>query len=157
MKPSFELTPQQRYDIVTYRIENAQKTLGEIKDLVALKYYNTAANRMYYACYYAASALLIANGIATKSHDGVKQMFGLHFIKTGVLPMHLSSIYSTLFKRRLSGDYDDMFDNTLESVTELYLKAQEFISAVKDMLTNGWLKTPKREPHKKNINQNFCR
>ena len=29
MKPSFELTSQQRYDIVTYRIENAQKTLGE--------------------------------------------------------------------------------------------------------------------------------
>ena len=27
----------------------------------------------------------------------------------------------------------------------------------KSMLTNGWLKTPKREPHKKNINQNFCR
>ena len=138
MKPSFELTSQQRYDIVTYRIENAQKTLGEIKDLVALKYYNTAANRMYYACYYAASVLLIANGIATKSHDGVKQMFGLHFIKRGVLPMHLSSIYSTLFKRRLSGDYDDMFDNTLESVTELYPKAQEFISAVKEK-ADQWL------------------
>lgn len=99
MKPSFELTSQQRYDIVTYRIENAQKTLGEIKDLVALKYYNTAANRMYYACYYAASALLIANGIATKSHDGVKQMFGLHFIKRGVLPMHLSSIYSQPYSK----------------------------------------------------------
>lgn len=138
MKPSFELTSQQRYDIVTYRIENAQKTLGEIKDLVALKYYNTAANRMYYACYYAASALLIANGIATKSHDGVKQMFGLHFIKRGVLPMHLSSIYSTLFKRRLSGDCDDMFDNTLESVTELYPKAQEFISSVKEKV-DQWL------------------
>ena len=137
MKPSFELTSQQRYDIVTYRIENAQKTLGEIKDLVALKYYNTAANRMYYACYYAASALLIANGIATKSHDGVKQMFGLHFIKRGVLPMHLSSIYSTLFKRRLSGDYDDMFDNTLESVTELYPKAQEFKEKVDQWLTEN--------------------
>ena len=138
MKPTFELTPQQRYVIVTYRLENAQKTLGEIENLVALKYFNTAANRMYYACYYAASALLIANGITTKSHDGVKQMFGLHFIKTGVLPMHLSGTYSNLFKRRLSGDYDDMFDNTLESVSELYPKAQEFIAVVKEKV-DQWL------------------
>lgn len=132
------LTDQERIDIVRYRIENAQKTLGEIENLIALKYYNNTANRMYYACYYAVSALLIANGITTKSHDGVKQMFGLHFIKTGVLPMHFSSIYSTLFKRRLSGDYDDMFDNTLESVTELYPKAKEIIVAVKEKV-DQWL------------------
>lgn len=117
------LTDQERIDIVRYRIDNAQSTLAEVNVHIQNRFYNTAVNRMYYACYYAASALLIANGVTTKSHDGVKQMFGLHFIKTGVLPRHLSSIYSTLFKRRLSGDYDDMFDNTLESVTEIYPKS----------------------------------
>lgn len=132
------LTDQERVDIVRYRIDNAQSTLAEVNVHIQNHFYNTAANRMYYACYYAASALLIANGITTKSHDGVKQMFGLHFIKTGVLPMPLSSIYSTLFKRRLSGDYDDMFDNTLESVTELYPKAQEFIASVKEKV-DQWL------------------
>jgi len=132
------LTDQERADIVRYRINNAQSTLAEVNVHIQHQFYNTAANRMYYACYYAASALLIANGITTKSHDGVKQMFGLHFIKTGVLPMPLSSIYSTLFKRRLSGDYDDMFDNTLESVTELYPKAEEFIVAVKEKV-DQWL------------------
>lgn len=121
-----------------YRIDNAQSTLAEVNVHIQNRFYNTAANRMYYACYYAASALLIANGVTTKSHDGVKQMFGLHFIKTCVLPRHLSSIYSTLFKRRLSGDYDDMFDNTLESVTELYPKAQEFIVTVKEKV-DQWL------------------
>ena len=80
------ITDQERIDIVRYRIECAEKTLGEIDNLLAFKYYNNAANRMYYACYYAVSALLVANGIITKSHDGVKQMFGLHFIRTGVFP-----------------------------------------------------------------------
>ncbi len=37
MKTPLELTQQQRYDIVTYRMENAQKTLGEIEALIALK------------------------------------------------------------------------------------------------------------------------
>ena len=131
MKTPLELTPQQRYDIVKYRIDNAVKTLGEIETLISLKYYNTAANRMYYARYYAACALLIANKINTKSHDGVRQMFSRHFIKTGVLPMQLSRTYSVLFKQRTSGDYDDMFDNTVDSVTELYPQAKEFIAAVK--------------------------
>lgn len=138
MNTRHELAPQERYEIVKYRIENAQKTLGEIENLVALKYYNTAANRMYYACYYAVCALLIANKLNTKSHDGAKQMFSLHFIKTGILPMHLSVVYSTLFRQRLSGDYDDMFDNTLETVNELYPKAQEFIAAVKEKV-DIWL------------------
>ena len=138
MKTPLDLTPQERYDIVRYRIENSQKTLDEIESLISLGYYNTAANRMYYACYYAACALLIANKINTKSHDGVKQMFSLHFIKTGILPKHLSVIYSTLFKQRLSGDYDDMFDNTLESVNELYPKAKEFLFAVKEKV-DEWL------------------
>lgn len=134
MKTPLELTSQQRYDIVKYRIDNAVKTLGEIETLISLKYYNTAANRMYYACYYAACALLIANKINTKSHDGVSR----HFIKTGVLPLQLSRTYSVLFKQRTSGDYDDMFDNTVDSVTELYPQAKEFIAAVKAKV-NLWL------------------
>ena len=36
------------------------------------------------------------------------------------------------------GDYDDMFDNTLETVNELYPKAQEFIAAVKEKV-DIWL------------------
>lgn len=133
-----ELTAQERYDIVNYRIENAVKTLNEIENLISFQYYNTAANRMYYACYYAACALLIANKVTTKSHDGVLQMFSLHFIKTKLLPIRLGKIYATLFKQRTSGDYDDMFDNTLESVTELYPQAREFITTVKEQV-DLWL------------------
>lgn len=62
MTERMDLSRQERYDIVAYRIECAEKTLGEIDNLLALKYYNNAVNRMYYACYYAVSALLIANG-----------------------------------------------------------------------------------------------
>lgn len=50
----------------------------------------------------------------------------------------MSIVYSTLFRQRLSGDYDDMFDNTLETVSELYPKAQEFIAAVKEKV-DVWL------------------
>lgn len=68
-----ELKPQERIDVVRYRTENAHKTLDEVQSHIEMGYYNTAVNRMYYACYYAVSALLVANKFVTKSHEGVKQ------------------------------------------------------------------------------------
>ena len=38
MKTPLELTPQERCDIVSYRIENAIKTIGEIENLLFSAY-----------------------------------------------------------------------------------------------------------------------
>lgn len=132
------LTDQDRIEIVRYRIECAENTLSEIENLFALKYYNNAANRMYYACYYAVSALLIANGITTKSHDGVMQMFGLHFIRTGIFPAYYGKYYSQLFNERQTGDYEDLFNHDEVSTAELYPKAKELVAAVKEKV-DQWL------------------
>ena len=128
------LTDQERSDIVRYRIKNATDTLKEVDVHIQNQFYNTAANRLYYACYYAVSALLIANGIASKSHDGVIQMFGLHFIRTGVFPAHYGKFYSQLFKERQTGDYEDLFNHDRESVAELYPKAKELVAAIKEKI-----------------------
>ena len=132
------LTDQERIDIVRYRLENAQKTLAEVDVHIQNHFYNTAANRMYYACYYAVSALLLANGITTKSHDGVIQMFGLHFIRTGVFPVYYGRDYSQLFGERETGDYEDFFNHDEESIAEIYPKAKEIFAAVKEKV-DQWL------------------
>ena len=72
------LNDQERVDVVRYRLENAHKTLEEVDLLIQNGLFNTAVNRMYYACFYAVSALLVANQITAKSHDGVKQMMGVN-------------------------------------------------------------------------------
>ena len=138
MTERMDLSPQERYDIVAYRIDCAENTLGEIDNLLALKYYNNAANRMYYACYYAVSALLIANGIITKSHDGVKQMFGLHFIRTGIFPPSYGKDYSNLFEARQTGDYEDLFNHNEVSTAKLYPKAKGLVAVVKEKV-DEWL------------------
>ena len=60
------LTDEQRVNIVRYRMESAESTLAEVETHRANGFYNTAVNRLYYACYYAATAILIANGIEVK-------------------------------------------------------------------------------------------
>ena len=132
------LKEQERIDIVRYRLENAHKTLKEVDLLIQNGLFNTAANRMYYACFYAVSALLVANQITTKSHDGVKQMFGLHFIKTGIFPAYFGKYYGELFYERITGDYEDLFDHDEVSINGLYPKAKEIVDAV-TALTNKWL------------------
>ena len=56
------MTPEQRFDIVLYRLNSAKSLLDEIKDHIERGYYNTAMNRMYYACFYAVEWIVVAVG-----------------------------------------------------------------------------------------------
>lgn len=56
-----KLTPENRIAIVTYRLERAHETLKEADYNTDGGYYNAAVNRLYYACFYAASALLLSH------------------------------------------------------------------------------------------------
>ena len=134
------LEDKDRIEIVRYRIENAHRTMDEVSSHMANGFYNTAVNRMYYACYYAASAMLVAEHITTKSHDGVKQMFSLHFVKTGKVSMELGKSYSRLFDKRTKGDYNDLFDNDKATCDELYPEAKRFVETL-SLLAESWLNT----------------
>ncbi|WP_455624879.1 HEPN domain-containing protein [Parabacteroides sp.] len=116
--------------LVTYRIERAKETLAEADLLIGGKCYNAAVNRLYYACYYAVIALLVKNRINAQTHDGVKQMFGLHFIVSGKLDRKYSRFYSQLFNARMSGDYDDFLFYDEEMLAILRPQAEEFINTI---------------------------
>lgn len=136
------LQDQDRISIVRYRMENAHRTIAEVATHIENGFYNTAVNRMYYACYYAASAMLVANRVITKSHDGVKQMFSLHFVKTGLVPKEYGKFYNNLFEERNTGDYEDLFDHDLATCEEYYPKVKEFVAAL-DKMADEWLENQK--------------
>ena len=128
------LTDEQRVDIVKYRLENAFNTLSEVESHRKNGFYNTAVNRMYYACYYAARAILTAYHIEAKSHEGVRQQLGLNFVLTGKISEEQGRFYSRLFSKRTTGDYDDFINHTLETVDELYPQAQAFVNTIAELL-----------------------
>ncbi|MBO5583895.1 MAG: HEPN domain-containing protein [Prevotella sp.] len=132
------LTEEQRRDIVRYRMENARKMLEEVKSHRSNGFYNTAVNRMYYACYYAATAMLISMGIEVKSHDGVRLNLGRHIVLEGRLSPELGRFYSRLFSKRSTGDYDDFINHTLTTVDELLPQACLFVNTLGEQL-DDWL------------------
>ena len=125
-----KLDSESRAAIVNYRLERAYETLKEADYNTAGGYYNAAVNRLYYACYYAAVALLIKHELNPGTHAGVKQMLGLHFVATGRLSRELGRCFSLLFERRHSSDYDDFAYSSEEEIDELLPKATDFIEAV---------------------------
>lgn len=132
------LTDEQRRDIVRYRMENAQKMLSEVESHRENGFYNTAVNRMYYACYYAATAMLISMGIEVKSHDGVRLNLGKYVVMEGRLSPDLGRFYSRLFSKRSTGDYDDFINHTLTTVDELLPQARQLIFTLLSQL-DEWL------------------
>ena len=98
-------------------------------------YSNAALNRLYYACFYTATALLFSKNIFTKTHTGVKQMLGLHFISTGQLSLTLGQFYSNIFRSRQGYDYDDFADADMEMVKDFAAIAKEFINESRIILT----------------------
>lgn len=104
--------------------------MDDAHTLLASNGYNSAMNRLYYACFYAAEGLLLANHIEAQTHNGVKMQLSMLFFRTGKLPIEHAHTYYTLFEKRQSGDYSDYvyYDAT---IVEQYLpKAEAFVKAI---------------------------
>lgn len=123
-----------RYELVQYRISKARETLNEVHLHLENELWNTAVNRLYYACYYAVIALLIYNNIRATTHAGVRQMFGLHFIKPGIIDKNLGKFYSDIFDMRQKGDYEDYIDFDSADVIDLLDPAEQLITSIEELL-----------------------
>ena len=136
------LSQEERTAVVTYRLEKADRAFVQAKVNLPLQTWEVIANRVYYAAYYAVSALLIANGHPTvKGHDTIVRLFGLHFVKTGKFSPEEGKLYNKLYTLRLTGDYNDHYNLEEEDVLPLVSPAEQLIAKVSDMAKKALLLT----------------
>ena len=129
------LTTDERDAIVSFRIQKAKDTLAEEEGISTLKYWNAVANRLYYSCFYMTSALLIKHNYSAQTHSGVIHLFGMHFIRTGVISKDSGKMYSRLFELRQTGDYDDLFNLTEEDVLPMIPMVHNFLDELNQKIT----------------------
>ena len=137
------LDKESRDSLIAYRIERAYGSLKEARLMARGEFYNAAINRLYYACYYMAIALLLKNNISAQTHSGVKTLLGMHFTSKGKLSISASKIFATLFEKRHSSDYDAFVYCDQEMFDELYPKAEAFIEEVKELIESSSSTTEK--------------
>jgi len=123
-------------DLIKYRMSRSLETLIEAETMIKNGYWNASVNRLYYSCFYAVSGLLLKKSIETNSHKGIRKMFGLHFVHTGLVPTEYGRFFSKLYDRRQTGDYDDFVLYDEEIVMNLFNRAKEFIDKIVE-LTNS--------------------
>ncbi len=128
------LSDEERDAVVFYRIQKAKDTWKEADGIAKLGYWNAVTNRLYYACYYITSALLIQYGHTAQTHAGVIRLFGLNFVIKGIVSKEQSKFYSKLFELRQTGDYDDLYNLTEEEVEPLIGSALKYIEELEILL-----------------------
>ena len=96
--------------------------------------YNLAANRLYYAVYYAASALLISNERPVKTHSGMLSQMNLLYVKTGILTFDDGALISQLFSLRQSSDYEDFKEVTQENIEDLTPRVKKLVDKLKNLV-----------------------
>jgi uncharacterized protein len=121
-------------EYITYRLEKAKQTYSDAKILAENKRWNSCVNRLYYACFYTLSAVLIKNNFEAKSHNGVRTIFFREFIKTGKVNKDFGKPYSDLFDWRNKGDYSDFIDFEAEDVLPLFEKTGQFITLLEELI-----------------------
>lgn len=123
-------------DLIKYRLQRSRETLKEADYNAQGGYYNAAVNRLYYACYYSASALMISHSIEASTHKGIKVMLGLKFITPGILATKYGRIYQQLFENRQSGDYEDFVYCDKELFDALRPQAEDFVNTISSLVTS---------------------
>ena len=128
------LDDESRAALVEYRVEKSDDAIKEARLLAENLHFDSAVTRLYYACFYVATALLIKNKIETGSHKGVKSMLSLKFVVPGKLDKKYVGIYTNLFNGRQLSDYEDFVYQNKESFDIYFEMASDFISEIKKLL-----------------------
>jgi len=80
--------------IVSYWIEKSQEALASARAEEVSHRFVFAVNRAYYACFYAASAVLLLQGEKFVKHSGVRAALHKKLIKTGMLELRACQVFS---------------------------------------------------------------
>lgn len=133
-------TPRIQY--IRYRAARAAETLEEAELALENGHLHGAVNRIYYACFYAVSALLLTKGLSSSRHSGVRALLARHWINTGGFPKEMGRFYHRIFESRQKGDYDDLVSFSQEEVETWLRQAHSFVTEVSKLVEEALREVP---------------
>lgn len=86
----------------------AEEKLMAFKDDYRGKRWANATINLYYALEHLVKSLLASVGIEAKSHEGVKILFSMHFVKPGAVHAKIGRYLGNLYDRRITAEYSPL-------------------------------------------------
>lgn len=121
-------------ELLRYRMDRASATIEEAVLLLDKQHVASAVNRLYYACYYAASALLLKSGLSFRRHSGLLSAFNREFVKTGTVKVETGAVFAKLFSQRQRADYDDLPEFQSAQVDDWIIEVRSFVATINALL-----------------------
>jgi uncharacterized protein (UPF0332 family) len=118
-------------------LEKAGEALASAELELNAGHTNFAVNRLYYACFYAVTALLLRDGKQFARHSAVKSEFGRTYIKPGRVDVKWNKFYQKLFDDRQEGDYIPTTTFEPSDISTSLQQAREFIDLIRGLIDAG--------------------
>ena len=126
---------EERLALADYWMEKAAESLRAAKVLLDADITGASMSRLYYAAFYAASALFAAKGIQYGKHSAVQSAVHRDLVKPGIIPKDLGALYDRMFNARQEGDYKAFTEFSTEDVATELIEVERFIHRFNQLLT----------------------
>lgn len=124
------LNEEDRKTVVGLQIEKANRCMEQIPLLAEAGFWDTIANRLYYALFHAVSALLINDGHSVHSHRGAVGAFGQNYVVTGIFTIEEGKHYSRLQGIRERSDYNCSYTATEKDIAPKIAPTRQLIDKI---------------------------
>ena len=128
------LKEEDRKIMVTLELEKADSTFAENEGLVEKEYWNTLANRLYYALFHAVTALLINDGREVSSHKGAAIRVHQYYVREGIFSVDEGAFYSQMETLREKADYNCFFQVSEAEITARIEPTRQLIEKIKEYI-----------------------
>jgi uncharacterized protein (UPF0332 family) len=98
------MDPEQNNEIEE-ELNLAKENWESYQDNHRARRFRKATSDLYFFCEHGAKALLLTAGIDPQSHEGIRRMISMHFIKPGAMPVNVARYLGNLYDRRKTAEY----------------------------------------------------
>ncbi len=121
-------------DEMAANLERSARSIEAAWEMLSKGYYDFAASRAYYGVFYAATALLLRDGLEFSKHGGVIAAMHQRFVKTGKLSREYGKDLNWLFELRGIGDYGGLTHVSQQDAEQAIQAAGKIIEAIRSLL-----------------------
>ncbi|MCX8027639.1 MAG: HEPN domain-containing protein [Thermodesulfovibrionales bacterium] len=128
----------------------AVEKLSSFKDDYKAERWGNATVNLFFALEHIVKALLAGVGMESKSHEGVRVLFSMHFIKAGLIHPKIGRYLGNLYDRRVSAEYSPLrrAEFVKEEVDIYYEWVKEALVEILPLLKENGIDTTSLEDFK---------
>lgn len=117
----------ERLVLAGYWMDKAHESVRAARVLLGANIVSASMSRLYYAVFYAVSALFIARGVKYSKHSAIQAAFHRDLVRPGTVPKDMGALYDRMSNARQEGDYKAFTNFGLDDVTAELVEVERFV------------------------------